>query len=316
MSKFGLQEDLLYDFAWAMSKAAWDGYFNKQTPNVRGRELMRVIAQQLTGLSNGSRQLTDFVTFLAQRHPALLQRLEETTDYRSTNDLLSTTIRDRGQLIRDEYETFKRRTREEYYDEDQPQSDYRKQTVLRRRYYQPGESVGVESTMQAVNDVANANLFSYRIPNDGLGNNNSLYLTNKQNEHLLLSGHMGLPRPPNMEDARILPFQTLDQYDSDQPVNKILHDRLVDEIGGAIEQQRMSGRSFIADHADDSTRFMEPVVKLPTDWRSASQNVQPTQLDVMRDVRDPIRQPFQRPLLLKRSVPIMNEPIHDPVFSI
>jgi hypothetical protein len=54
--------------------------------------------------------------------------------------------------------------------------------------YLPGTSTGKEPISQSVSDIVQADLFSYQPPNPELGENNSLYLDNQQNDQILSGG--------------------------------------------------------------------------------------------------------------------------------
>jgi hypothetical protein len=123
--------------------------------------------------------------------------------------------------------------RDENYNEDSSKIALSGKPVLRQRFIQPGQDTARESMQQSVSDVVQSDLFSYNTTNVETGINNSIYLDNMRHEYIL-SRSPGLPRPPQQLEQLVLPFEVLEQYNDQQPIEKLLQDDAQTIVAGEI----------------------------------------------------------------------------------
>ena len=237
---------------------------NKDNPSY----MLSILLQQTTGLQQGDK-LRAFVSYFQRKHPQLERQLLDSMSESSSvrQDLIATIQHTRSDMILAEYASFNQLTRDELFDVDSGR-DWRTNTRLRGRYYLPGDEFGKESKEQIESDRIQTQLFQHTIPNiDAGGNNNSVYLDSKRNEFIRFHGQLGAPRPPNNELSLLLPFRPLHQYVEEQPIQKIMHDKLVSYMGERHLTNQLGHRSVgLQDQINGD--ILEAVVQLPPPYRS------------------------------------------------
>jgi hypothetical protein len=264
---------------WA--QALYHTFAGSKLPNEDPTNYMlKTLLQQVTGLPDGDR-LRKFVTFMHNAHPKLSSMLQDSISKSSSEkaDLIASLTVSRSAMIGENYKLFLQQSRDDVFNDDSMR-DIRVSNRLRMRYYLPGDEVGRESKEQIASDKIQTQLFQHTIPNaDAGGNNNSVYLDGKRNDHMRFSGELGNPRPPNNEDQLILPFQTLPQYESDQPLRSIMQDRLVKKMSEYHIIKELGHRSYVLND-DVNNNILQDAIQLPGAFTSQSQDVQPLSLEL------------------------------------
>ena len=235
--------------------------------------MLTILIQQLTGLPDGDR-LDQFVSYVSTAHPEIASMLQTSITAGDSSskkaDLIASMSITHDQMIQNDYRRFEQVSRDTLFDGPNTMQDMRLTNRLRARYFMPGDDVGRETVAQTASDLTQVSLFQYQVPNaDAGGNNNSIYLDSRRNDHMRFSGQLGLPRPPNREMENTLPFPVLSQYQSDQPLRSIARDKLVTNMATRVVVKKLGHTSVgLMDQIDGD--ILEPVIQLPGFFRPTS----------------------------------------------
>jgi hypothetical protein len=101
---------------------------------------------------------------------------------------------------------------------------------LRARSLLPTKLALRETPLEQIKDVALANQFDFRTPNEELGQNNALYADNLQNEALRFMQPLGVPRRPDDLERLVATAPVVPQWTDDAPVEDAIHDRIRDGV--------------------------------------------------------------------------------------
>ena len=260
--------------------SAWLTYLtNLLSDSIMGKNsnpsnyMLKILIKHLTGLPDGDR-LDQFVSYVTIAHPEIAAVLQASINAGKSSsekaDLIASMSMTYGQMIENDYRRFEQVSRDTLFDGPNTMPDLRLTNRLRARYFMPGDNVGRETAAQTASDLTQVSLFQYTVPNaDAGGNNNSVYLDSRRNDHMRFSGPLGMPRPPNREMENILPFPVLSQYQSDQPVRSILRDKLVKNMATRVVVKKL-GHTSVALQDQIDGDILEPVIQLPGAFRPTS----------------------------------------------
>ena len=236
--------------------------------------LLRTLLHVVTGLPFGER-LDLFSNYVQQQRPKLDREMSIYTGStpKIQADTIASLAQAHGSSLLDNLRDFNAINRDSVFTEYDEQQDYRKNNRLRARYFQPGDTVGQESKTQTASDLAQVALFShFKINNPDTGSNNSVYLDNRRNDYLRFHGPLGCPRPPDNLDRLVLPFQTLQQYRSDQPIRAIVQRDMFKTIATDHVVRGLGHTSVgLSDQIDGD--IMEDVVQLPPKFKPVNFDV-------------------------------------------
>ena len=117
--------------------------------------------------------------------------------------------------------------------DNQPDNNARANNKLRARSLLPTDLAYRETPLQAIQDVALANEFDFRAPNEELGQNNSLYLGNLQHDATLRYAGASLPRRPDDLERLVGTQEPVAQWADDYPIEDAIanmyHDAAVED---------------------------------------------------------------------------------------
>ena len=101
--------------------------------------------------------------------------------------------------------------------------------ALRPRFRLPGPDTLREDHSQSVSDIVQGDLWAFNPPDAELGQNNSLYLDNLQNEALRYMAPLGMPRRPDYLEELVAIGQVPPQWSCEMTdLDDIIHDQMRD----------------------------------------------------------------------------------------
>ena len=240
-----------------------------------GNPMLRALLNVITGLPYGER-LDLFGNFMKKQRPDIFEQMQKHTgsSAKVQADTIASIVQAKGQIVMEDLREFNSINRDGVFTEYDEPIDYRKNNRLRARYYLPGDDVGKESAKQSASDAAQVFVFNqYKINNADTGSNNSVYLDNRRNDFIRFNGPLGCPRPPDNLDQLVLPFRTLHEYNSDQPIRAIIQKRMFETMA-TDHVKRMLGQSSVALSDQIAGSILEDVVQLPPMFKPCDYDVQ------------------------------------------
>ena len=100
---------------------------------------------------------------------------------------------------------------------------------LRPRFRLPGPTTLREDRKQSISDIVQGDLWSFNPPDAELGQNNSLFLDNLQNQALLYSDPLGMPRRPDYLEELVAIGSVPPQWSCEMSdLDDVIHDKIRD----------------------------------------------------------------------------------------